>query len=237
MTILASLLNPLKRTPIYSLVTGLPWAPYRGSVLRFIAPGHSSILEAGCGQGNISRSRYFPAKIPLRLGVEIFEPYARTALSRGSYDSVLRGDVRALPLKDKSVDCVLCVEVIEHMPKDEGVALIKEFERVARHQVVVSTTDIPLKPLDERTATDGNMAMYHQARWKPHEFADLGFNVYGMYPRFTEGSSLDPVYFLSYLLPLMYLVKNAPRGAKAFVGVKNLTSGDNHQDDALSGTL
>ena len=76
--------------------------------------------------------------------------------------------------------------------------------------------------------------MYHQARWKPHEFAELGFDVYGMYPRFTEASSLDPVYFLSYLLPLMNLVKHAPHRAKAFVGVKNLNCGDNHQGDGAS---
>ena len=59
-----------------------------------------------------------------------------------------------------------------------------------------------------------------RARWKPHEFQDLGFEVYGMYPRFTEGSSLDPIYFLSYLLPLMWLVKHFPKRAKAFIGIK-----------------
>jgi SAM-dependent methyltransferase len=224
MGIVAKTLNALKRSPVYSMLTGLPYAPYRGSVLRFIDPGHISMLEAGCGRGNVARSRYFPSGIPTKLGIEIFEPYALTALSSGSYDAVLRGDVRSLPLKDKSVDCIVCVEVIEHMPKDQGIALIREFERVARCQIVISTTDIPLKPLDERMATDGNMAMYHQARWKPHEFQDLGFDVYGMYPRFTEGSSIDPIYFLSYLLPLMWLVKHFPKRAKAFIGIKRFPS-------------
>ena len=210
----------IKRSPAYAVLTGLPYAPYRGSVLRFVDSGHSSLLEAGCGQGNLSRSRYFPSSIPLKLGIELFEPYARSANLLTSYDSVVIGDIRSLPFRDKSVDCIVCTEVIEHMPKDQGIALIKEFERVATSQIVISTTDIPLKPLDERMATDGNMAMYHQARWKPHEFQDLGFDVYGMYPRFTEGSSLDPIYFLSYLLPLMWLVKYFPKRAKAFIGIK-----------------
>ena len=88
----------------------------------------------------------------------------------GLYDQTMLGEVRDLPFGDKSIDRVLCVEVIEHMPKEEGLALITELERVAKDQLIISTTDIPLRPIDPTKAADGNLFMYHRARWKPREF-------------------------------------------------------------------
>ena len=220
MNVITKTLYTLKNSPLYPLLTALPYAPYRGAVLRYIDEGHLSILEAGCGAGNLIRSPYFPKEMPLKVGLEIFRPYVDRAHQRGFYDLTVQGDVRSLPFADNSIDCVICVEVIEHMPKDQGFALIGELERIARKQLIISTTDLPLQEIDPARAADGNLYMYHQARWKPQDFREKGFEVYGMYPRFTEGSPYDPIYFLSYVLPLMWLVKHSPERAKAFTAVK-----------------
>lgn len=217
---IVKMLYALRRSPAYSLLTSLPYAPYRGAVLGYIDKGHRSILEAGCGEGNLVRSRYFPKEISVKVGVEIFLPYALKANEQQVYNLTLVGDVRSLPFKDDAFDCVVCVEVIEHMPKDQGFELINELERVTKRQLIISTTDIPLGDIDPEKAADGNMAMYHLARWNPNDFKEKGFNVYGMYPRFTQKSPYDPVYFLSYLLPMMWLVKYFPKYAKAFTAVK-----------------
>ena len=181
---------------------------------HIIDNGHQSILEAGCGEGNLVRSRHFPKEVPIKAGVEIFPTYARTANQHGVYDLTVLGDVRSLPFKGKSFNCVVCIEVIEHMPKDQGYDLIGELERITKRQLIISTTDLPLGDVDPEKAADGNIAMYHLARWKPDDFRQRGFNVYGMYPRFTQSSPYDPVYFLSYLLPMIWLVKYFTRWAK-----------------------
>ena len=69
MNILGQFRRGLKRTPRYAVLTCAPHALYRRTVLRYIDRGHQSILEAGCGQGNLARSRYFPKSIPNKIGM------------------------------------------------------------------------------------------------------------------------------------------------------------------------
>lgn len=53
---------------------------------------------------------------------------------------ILRGDVRAIDLPDKSVDISFCLETLEHLDNsDEWVASIKELIRVTRKAVVVGS--------------------------------------------------------------------------------------------------
>jgi len=102
------LLYAVRCSRVYPFLTSLPYAPYRGAVLGFIDKGHESILEAGCGEGNLVRSRYFPKEISVKVGVEIFLPYALKANEQQVYNLTLVGDVRSLPFKDDAFDCVVC---------------------------------------------------------------------------------------------------------------------------------
>lgn len=48
------------------------------------------------------------------------------------------GDVTNLPCEDKSYDCVLCAEVLEHIPFAEFGRALKELWRVSRQSVVLT---------------------------------------------------------------------------------------------------
>jgi ubiquinone/menaquinone biosynthesis C-methylase UbiE len=50
----------------------------------------------------------------------------------------VRGDALALPFRDKSVDVVICSQVLHHFPEPEARKLISEMNRVARVRVVIS---------------------------------------------------------------------------------------------------
>lgn len=53
----------------------------------------------------------------------------------------LVGDATRLPLQDRSVDTVVCCQVLEHMPFEAAQRALGEFARVARTAVIVSLPD------------------------------------------------------------------------------------------------
>ena len=97
-------------------------------VLRELAP--ASLLDAGCGEGEMLRRGVVPAN-------------ARTVLLDRSRDSAAHalGSVDALPFACASFDVVTCLEVLEHL--DDPGAAVRELARVARRAVVVSVPHEP----------------------------------------------------------------------------------------------
>lgn len=85
-------------------------------------------------------------------------------------------------LADNSVDSVYLIDVIEHLPKDEGAELLKRTERIVRKQIVIFT---PLGMVKQETLDGGkdawglNGAEYqeHKSGWLPEDFDD-SWNIY-----------------------------------------------------------
>jgi len=137
----------------------------------------NSILDLGCGRGKqmqfINRKkRYFT------VGVDLFEPYLDECRREGSYDLVVSSDIRQLEwVEDNSYDVVMCLEVLEHLEKEDGKILIRNMMRIARRQVLVQT------PVDsfEWEGLHGNPLNKHLYVWKVEELQEVGFdNIYGM---------------------------------------------------------
>jgi 2-polyprenyl-3-methyl-5-hydroxy-6-metoxy-1,4-benzoquinol methylase len=61
------------------------------------------------------------------------------AKKNNAHDDYVLCDVRHMPVKDKSFDVVLCIEVLEHLEREEGINLIRAMEKVARRQVILTT--------------------------------------------------------------------------------------------------
>jgi ubiquinone/menaquinone biosynthesis C-methylase UbiE len=47
-------------------------------------------------------------------------------------------DARALPFACRSVDIVMCSQLLHHFDEADAIALLREMNRVARHRVIVS---------------------------------------------------------------------------------------------------
>ena len=98
------------------------------------APTNSVILDAGCGGGNaipILERLFAPRQI---IGIDIdaqLVALAETFASEVECDvELLRGDVRAMPLADKSVDVVLCHQTLHHVSGQSRA--LEEFRRVLK---------------------------------------------------------------------------------------------------------
>ncbi len=47
------------------------------------------------------------------------------------------GDIKALPFKDSSFDCILCCQVLEHIPFEAIKDTLKDFSRITKNSVVI----------------------------------------------------------------------------------------------------
>ena len=82
----------------------------------------------------INRKRKFHA-----VGVDVFVPYIQQCRKLGAHESLILADVRKQPFQPKSFDTVICMEVLEHMAKEEGKMMLQCFEKIARKQVILTT--------------------------------------------------------------------------------------------------
>ena len=97
--------------------------------LALIPAEAQTVLDVGCGQGKLLARIERPHVFGTDLG--------RIGLKHATRP-VFRSSMLALPLPDASIDCVLCAEVLEHLPPDLVAPACRELFRVARHSVLVT---------------------------------------------------------------------------------------------------
>jgi methionine biosynthesis protein MetW len=103
------------------------------TILNMLSSG-SSVLDVGCGNGELLRLARDEKGCRV-VGADISADVLRLAYSKGV--DIVRADLeRALPFADKSVDTIICSEVLEHLlfPKEA----MRELMRVARRNVIIT---------------------------------------------------------------------------------------------------
>jgi SAM-dependent methyltransferase len=102
------------------------------------SPGPTpTLLDVGTGVADI------PAAIVARAGgrlttVGLDESADLLAASRHRIDYPVCGSARALPFRNRSVDVVLCSQLLHHFADDELAPIIRELDRVARTRVIIA---------------------------------------------------------------------------------------------------
>ena len=110
--------------------------------LRAIAPSlprRATLLDVGTGTGDIpALARRIAARhgVELRtIGFDVDETLTHAAAGRTSH--AVRGDALQLPFADKSVDVVICSQVLHHFFDGDVPRLLQELDRVARVRVII----------------------------------------------------------------------------------------------------
>jgi SAM-dependent methyltransferase len=131
------------------------WQRRRYQVVTGMAAGAERILDVGCGSSRIIGAGSL-------VGLDIVLAKLRYARRYGN--PLVHGSVFELPFKDATFDCVICSEVIEHLPADERV--FDELERVLTPggRLILGTPD------------------YDRWRWRALEF---------LYGRLSPGGYAD----------------------------------------------
>lgn len=152
--------------------------------------GQGNCLDAGCGTG-----AYLPLyRGHMVVGLDLTDEYldqARAMAQQNLAASLLRGEVRTLPFKNGSFDCILCVDVLEYLEPAERQEALRELDRVCRTggTVVVSgpNADCVLNPFRWMVYGKGHTASAPEFPQFTHigvmltlrELRQNGFEVHG----------------------------------------------------------
>lgn len=121
--------------------------------------------------------------------VDAFAPSIETARSAGLHDEYVVGDMLEHDFGGATFDAVVANEVIEHMEKWQGWALLKRMEQLAS-KVVIITTPNGFQP---QAAEYGNPWQRHRSGWFTHDFRGLGYEVEGIFgPKVLRGYAGRP---------------------------------------------
>jgi ubiquinone/menaquinone biosynthesis C-methylase UbiE len=142
-------------------------------VLRKHLKGCESVLELGCGKG--SPLKHVP-KTFYSVGVDAYEPAIEESKALKIHDEYVVSDVLNTNFSDKSFDCVVALDLIEHLKKEDGLKLVKEMERLAKKKIIVFTPHGFLP----QGSIDNNDLQEHLSGWEVDEMRKLGFKVYGI---------------------------------------------------------
>ena len=112
-------------------------------------------------------------RLHFRSGIQTIGSRAWEASSKNKVLNVLE---LTKHFKDKSFDCVVALDLIEHLTKEEGAKLLKDIERIAKKKVVIFTPN-GFVPQGEY---DGNTYQIHKSGWGFKEMEKKGYKVYGL---------------------------------------------------------
>jgi SAM-dependent methyltransferase len=168
--------------------------------LRNAIAGCEDVLDVGCGKTNNMRR----LGIKHSTGIDGYAPYLEEAKQKNLHDQYVLGDVRDLEkyFKPGQFDTVLALDVIEHLPKEDGLRMMRSMEKIARRKVVLFTPSgfLPQK------SYENNDLQEHLSGWEPAEMEQYGYKVIGVLgPKSLRGE--------------MQLLKGRP---KAFWGAVSL---------------
>jgi hypothetical protein len=131
----------------------------------------------GCG-ANSPLGR-FGVRFAHAVGVERFGPALERSRFLGIHDDYFAVDALEIGkwIQPRSYDAVVAFDLIEHLCKEDGVALLAMMERIARDRVVLFTPNgfLPQEP------SDGNPFQLHRSGWTAREFRELGYEVRGVH--------------------------------------------------------
>lgn len=116
-------------------------------------PPHGRCLNAGCGEGLFSELLESYPQISEILDVNIAPPQISSRRSDPRHRDLV-GSLTQLPAADRSIDCILCTEVIEHV-QDDGTAA-RELGRVlAPGGFALISVPTPPAPHDPQHVREG----------------------------------------------------------------------------------
>jgi hypothetical protein len=155
-------------------------APNRLVQQLILEKGLKNGLDIGCGEHSLLT--------PLRAygfhstGLDIWPDMIEEARLHNRHDDYILGDVRTAAF-DRKFDVVVLNHVIEHLPRDEGMGLLRRLETISTKMLVIGTPNGFL----EQTAYDGNPFQRHLSGWFPGDFESRGYTVFGSGLRCLRG--------------------------------------------------
>jgi SAM-dependent methyltransferase len=182
-----------------------------------------STLDIGCGKNSVIRFMTFLSK----TGIDAYQKDLEIARTNKTHDKFIHADAKNFndKLAGSKFDCTIALDLIEHLPKEDGLALIKNMEACSLKKIIIYT---PNGFLAQPSLEPGDF-QEHVSGWSVDEMRALGFEVYGAIgPRFLRGTfhqlKIRPIIFwgvVSSILQQIWCLRH-PKSAAAIWCVKYL---------------
>jgi len=137
----------------------------------------NSILDLGCGTGSIVLKK-IGKNFKYSVGVDIFKDYIEECKRKNFYDeyivmNILKIDEQFSP---KSFDCIVLLDVIEHLERSEVINLIRKVENIAIKKIIIFTPNGFLS----QKKYDNNFYQIHRSGWNVNILKRMSFQIYGI---------------------------------------------------------
>lgn len=145
-------------------------------------------MDIGCGVGTwlkgITASRV--------VGVDAHMPTAKVAMSACPHATVICCNMSMLTslFPPDCVECITAMDSIEHLPREDALAALKDFELLASKQIMlfVPTGNHPQE--GDRTNLGNVHFQQHRSTWQAADFAVLGYEIHD-YPAYHNMPGKD----------------------------------------------
>src|SRR5688500_18215188 len=187
-------------------------------------------VDVGCG--SYSHLSAFRPKV-VTIGIDAFPEAIAKAKERNLHDHYIVADILKTKIEDilgqisgiGSVDVVCLYEVIEHFPKSAGFEILERCEELTTKYVILETPN----GFVEQGPEFGNPFQRHLSGWYIHDFAGLGYKVFGTTgTRYLREYAAGPKYdypgciLLDEFLTLFLGINRHPKHAYNLVAIKDI---------------
>jgi len=137
------------------------------------------VLDIGCGYGRnaflIREYCYEHNLVPVIIGIDLDKSYLSRSKYHRVYDHLILANACNLPIKHDSIDIVILVEVLEHLPKKKALFLLQELDSILK----VRGMSIITTPHGFQKSPDNPIHGYnvHRSAWYKRELINLGYTV------------------------------------------------------------
>lgn len=125
----------------------------------------ATVVDIGPGAGMYA-NWFQPMHMAHWTGIEVWEPYIEAYNLHHRYHVLILGDAREVELPE--ADLYIAGDVLEHMSKDDALALIERMKGKAKHLFV----SVPIIEYHQG-ALEGNPFEVHQYHWGFEEMRDV----------------------------------------------------------------
>lgn len=136
----------------------------------------NSVLDLGCGPSSpLGRIKNRLKTDLYSVGVDDFDPYLEKNKINNIHFKYVKSNILNIDFPEKSFDCALLIDVIEHFEKDDFINFIPKLEKIANKIIVVTPNGFV-----EQDEYDGNDYQIHKSGWTVADLEKIGFKCFGI---------------------------------------------------------